>query len=87
VRYLIWLAVTWNIWRLRNEVILQGVHQMLHILLTILKGSYWPWLSSCFCRKACIPFFSWCIDPMSCFQNVWFCWTFCKRLSTPCTPL
>jgi hypothetical protein len=37
VRYLIWLAVTWNNWRLRNEVILQGVHQMLHLLLTILK--------------------------------------------------
>jgi hypothetical protein len=70
VRYLIWLAVTWNIWRLRNEVIFQGGAPDASSLIDNIKGSCWLWFSSRFGRKACIPFSSWCIDPMSCFQNV-----------------
>jgi hypothetical protein len=32
VRYLIWLAVTWNISQLRNDVIFKGVFRRLHLL-------------------------------------------------------
>jgi hypothetical protein len=70
VRYLIWLAVAWNISQLHNDVIFKGGVPEASSLIDDLKVSSWMWLSSRFGRKACIPFSSWCIYPMTCFQIV-----------------
>ncbi|KAK2410194.1 hypothetical protein QL285_045571 [Trifolium repens] len=69
IRFLVWLATTWNVWNLRNKVICNGVNPEAATLLEAIKISSWTWLSNRFGRNSCIPFSCWCIDPISCIQN------------------
>jgi hypothetical protein len=69
VRHLIWLATTWNIWKLRNNVIFNGSPLNASSILDDIKTFSWAWFTGRAGRKSCIPFSSWCIDPMACFQS------------------
>jgi hypothetical protein len=57
VRYLIWLAITWNIWRLCNNVIFKGVGSEASYLLDDIKVFSWMGLTSRFGRNSYFPFF------------------------------
>jgi hypothetical protein len=63
--HLIWLAPTWNIWKLRNQVAFNGVIPNASSLLQDIKSFSWLWFSGRFARNSCIPFTDWCQDPMS----------------------
>ncbi|CAJ2654228.1 unnamed protein product [Trifolium pratense] len=56
VRYLVWLATTWNISNLRNKVIFKGNIPDVSSLLETIKLHSWLWLTSRYGRKTCIPF-------------------------------
>jgi hypothetical protein len=69
IRFLVWLAITWNVWNLCNKVIFYGITLEASRLLEDIKISSWTWLSNRFGRNSCIPFSCWCIDHMSCIQS------------------
>ncbi|XP_045809826.1 uncharacterized protein LOC123904180 [Trifolium pratense] len=69
IRHLVWLATTWNLWKVRNNVIFNGDILDASALLEEIKLTSWLWFSRRFGRKACIPFSSWCLDPLSCIHN------------------
>jgi hypothetical protein len=62
VCHLVWLATTWNIWKLGNNVILNGVTPDASSILDEIKLTSWMWFTSRYGRKACIPYSSWCYD-------------------------
>jgi hypothetical protein len=67
--HLLWLATTWNIWNLRNNVVFKGVIPNASTLLNDIKSFLWRWFSGRFARNSCIPFSDWCQDPMSFILN------------------
>ncbi|CAJ2672610.1 uncharacterized protein LOC123895689 [Trifolium pratense] len=69
IRHLVWLATTWNLWKVRNNVIFNGGIMDESALLEEIKLTSWLWFSRRFGRKACIHFSSWCLDPLSCIHN------------------
>ncbi|CAJ2634841.1 unnamed protein product [Trifolium pratense] len=69
VRHLVWLATTWNLWKLRNKVIFKGEIPDISALLDSIKLFSWIWFNNRFGRNACCPFSSWCLDPISCIQS------------------
>jgi hypothetical protein len=69
VRYLVWLATTWNMWKLRNNVIFNGVIPDASLLVDKIKYSSWMWFTNRYGRKTYILFSSWCLNPMTCIQN------------------
>jgi hypothetical protein len=70
VSRLIWLATTWSIWKLRNNVIFNGVNPDAFNLVNNIKTISWLWFSGRFGRKANVSFLNWCIDPMGCFASI-----------------
>jgi hypothetical protein len=74
---------TWNIWKLRNNVIFNGTLPVVLSIVDDIKVSSWIWFSNRFGRKSCILFSSWCIDPLACFQITWTFVLYYKGLSTP----
>jgi hypothetical protein len=69
VSRLIWLATTWSIWKLRNDVIFNGVTPDASNLVNNIKTISWLWFSGRFGRKANLTFLNWCIDPLGCFAS------------------
>jgi hypothetical protein len=69
VSRLIWLATTWSIWKLRNDVIFNGVTPDASNLVNNIKTISWLWFSGRFGRKANVSFLNWCIDPLGCFAS------------------
>jgi hypothetical protein len=66
VSRLIWLATTWSIWKLHNDVIFNGVTLDATTLVNNIKNVSWLWFSGRFGRKANLTFSYWCIDPLGC---------------------
>ncbi|CAJ2637710.1 unnamed protein product [Trifolium pratense] len=69
VRHLIWLATSWNIWKLRNSVIFKGALPNALLLLDDIKFSSWVWFSSRYGRNSSLSFQEWCHDPLGCIQS------------------
>jgi hypothetical protein len=69
VSRLIWLATTWYIWKLRNDVIFNGVIPDASNLVNNIKTISWLWFSGRFGRKANVSFLNWCIDPLGCLAS------------------
>jgi hypothetical protein len=63
--HLLWLATTWNIWNLRNNVVFKGVIPNASTLLNDIKSFSWRWFSGRLAHNSCISFPDWCQDPMS----------------------
>jgi hypothetical protein len=63
----IWLAITWNIWKHRNNVVFNGIILNAFSLLDDIKTYFWVWFSGQFVCNSCIPFSDWCQDHMSFF--------------------
>ncbi|XP_045791976.1 uncharacterized protein LOC123886728 [Trifolium pratense] len=66
VRYLVWLATTWNIWNLRNKVIFKGNISDVSSLLKTIKLHFLLWFTNLYESKTCTPFPFWCLNLMSC---------------------
>ncbi|PNX71113.1 pantothenate synthetase [Trifolium pratense] len=69
VRHLVWLATTWNLWKMRNKVIFKGDIPDTAVLLDSIKLFSWIWFNGRYGRNVCCPFSSWCLDPISCIQS------------------
>jgi hypothetical protein len=65
VNHLIWLATTWCVWNLRNQVVFKGATPIASTLADDIKTFSWLWLNGRFARNSCILFSDWCQDPMS----------------------
>ncbi|GAU42970.1 hypothetical protein TSUD_188430 [Trifolium subterraneum] len=70
VRHLIWLATTWSIWKLRNNVVFNGVTLSSSSLVNDIKTISCLWLSGRYGHISSISFPDWCFDPMTCFQSI-----------------
>lgn len=68
VRYLMWCAVVWNIWSLRNKIIFQGGVASCSYILTQIKVSSWGWFIYREGRHTGLSFSDWCICPMDCLR-------------------
>jgi hypothetical protein len=65
INHLIWLATTWCIWNLRNQVVFNGATPDASTLFEDIKFYSWLWFSRHFTRNSCIIFSIWCQDHMS----------------------
>jgi hypothetical protein len=65
INHLIWLATTWSVWNLRNQVVFNGVTLVASTLLKDIKFYLWLWFSRRFACNSCITFTNWCKDFMS----------------------
>jgi hypothetical protein len=70
VSHLIWLATTWNLWKLRNNVLFNGALPDASSLVDDIKDFSWVWFKGRCGRNCCILFSSWCIDHLACFQSL-----------------
>jgi hypothetical protein len=58
VRHLIWLATTWSLWKLHNNVIFNGITPNLSKLVDDIKAIFWIWFSGRFgSNSSCLFFF------------------------------
>jgi hypothetical protein len=64
-KHLIWLTTTWCVWKLRNQVVFNGVVPSLSSLMEDIKTFSWLWFNGRIASNSCISFFDWCQDPMS----------------------
>lgn len=65
---LLWYAVVWCIWELRNGITFRSETPDFMYLMDRVKVLSWKWYSA---GKECsnYSFFHWCIDPISCIAN------------------
>jgi hypothetical protein len=70
VRHLIWLATTWSIWKLRNNVTFNGDLPNVPQLLDNVKAISWIWFSGGSGRKSFLSFSNWCFAPIACIQSL-----------------
>jgi hypothetical protein len=60
VRHLIWLATTWCIWRLRNNIVFRGKVADYAVLVDNINVISWIWFSGRSGRKTIYSFYDWC---------------------------
>jgi hypothetical protein len=65
VNHLIWLATTWCVWNLRNQVVFNGATPSATSLLVDIKTFSWLWFSGRYARNSCISVSNWCQEPMN----------------------
>jgi hypothetical protein len=70
VSHLIWLATTWNLWKLRNNVLFNDALPDASSLVDDIKAFSWVWFKGHRCRNCCILFSKWCIDALAYFQSL-----------------
>jgi hypothetical protein len=69
VNHLIWLAITWNIWKHRNQVIFQGANPDLIAIVNDIKSISWFWFSNRYGRNSKSTMLQWCLDPLGCINS------------------
>jgi hypothetical protein len=87
VKQLFWLGTTWNIWKLRNNVVFKGSTPEVSTLVDEIKTFSWIWYTGRYGRNSCSPFSSWCINLIPCIQSISQIALHCKGMSTPYAPL
>jgi hypothetical protein len=70
VRHLIWLATTWCIWKLRNQILFNGAVPNVLQLVEEIKRFSWSWFRGRSGRKTFLSYYEWCVDPLICFQSI-----------------
>ncbi|CAJ2677955.1 unnamed protein product [Trifolium pratense] len=70
IRHLIWLATTWCLWKLRNNVVFNGDLPDASKLVDDIKTFSWFWFKGRFGRKSSFSFSEWCLDPIVCLQSI-----------------
>jgi hypothetical protein len=68
VKSLIWTAVVWCIWSLRNKVVFQGDFKSVEKVMWGIKLISWSWVSSYHPAISVYSFASWCNNPITCLQ-------------------
>jgi hypothetical protein len=69
-RHIIWLATTWSLWCMRNNILFQGGSVNLSLLLNQIKFMSWFWFTGRVCNNVDLEFSAWCNNPLACFQNM-----------------
>jgi hypothetical protein len=70
VRHFIWLATTWCIWKLRNQIIFNRVVPNVSQLVDEIKYFSWYWFRGRSGCKTFLSFYDWCVAPLICFQSI-----------------
>jgi hypothetical protein len=70
VSRLIWMATTWCLWRHRNNVIFKGATPDSTSLVNEIKTVSWLWFSCRYGRHSNSTFMHWCLDPLSCINDI-----------------
>ncbi|CAJ2672826.1 unnamed protein product [Trifolium pratense] len=70
VRHLIWLATTWCIWRMRNNILFRGEMANCSALVDSIKFISWLWFSGRAGRRADHLYYNWCANPLYCLQSI-----------------
>jgi hypothetical protein len=70
VRHLIWLATTWCIWKLRNQIVFNGAAPDVTQLVEEIKRFSWSWFRGRSGRKTFLSYYEWCVEPLICFQSI-----------------
>ncbi|CAJ2645290.1 unnamed protein product [Trifolium pratense] len=68
-RHLIWLATTWCIWRMRNNIIFRGEGADFQRLFDHIRNISWYWFSGRVGRLDKSTFFDWCNNPLKCLSS------------------
>ncbi|XP_058750884.1 uncharacterized protein LOC131623907 [Vicia villosa] len=63
---ILWLAATWILWKVRNDLIFNNIAFDLNVLFCRLKATLWDWLG--FCNRVSMEFSweDWLINPAEC---------------------
>jgi hypothetical protein len=69
VKHLIWLATTWCIWRLWNNILFRGDFVNVFFLVDQIMYISWFWFISRVRTKASLAFSDWCNNLLKCFQS------------------
>ncbi|XP_045802312.1 uncharacterized protein LOC123895887 [Trifolium pratense] len=70
VKHLIWLATTWCLWRLRNNIVFRGDFADFSGLLDQIKFVSWLWFSGRAGRKSGYLYHNWCMNPLCCLRSI-----------------
>jgi hypothetical protein len=69
VRHLIWLATTWCLWRMRNNILFRDENADFAVVFDQIKFISWLWFSGRAGRKTGYSFYNWCCNPLCCLQS------------------
>jgi hypothetical protein len=69
-RHIIWLATTWCIWRLRNNLVFREDRATIFSLVNQIIYMSWFWFSGHLRSNVDIFFDYWCTNPLDCLQHV-----------------
>jgi hypothetical protein len=67
-RYIIWLAMTWSLWRKHNNIIFHGEFVNVSSLVEQIKYIDWYWLIGREKTNINVVFSDWCKNPLDCFR-------------------
>lgn len=72
VKNIIWMAVSWALWSMRNKVIFEGNVADFTFVLNQAKLLSWGWFinRSRAGRKTGVSYAAWCINPLDCLSQV-----------------
>ncbi|CAJ2661771.1 unnamed protein product [Trifolium pratense] len=70
VKHLVWLATTWCLWRMRNNILFRGDVADFSGVFDHIKFISWLWFSGRAGRNSGYVYPNWCIDPLCCLQNI-----------------
>jgi len=66
---LIWLATTWCLWLMRNDILFKGRVGDVSVVTDSIKTLSWVWFSARNEAKTCFDFPYWCNNPLACLQS------------------
>jgi hypothetical protein len=69
LRYIIWMATTWCIWRTRNNILFRGDHINIIALVYQIVYIAWFWFIGRIGRTVDFSFTDWCNNPLECFSR------------------
>jgi hypothetical protein len=70
LRYIIWLATTWCIWRTRNNIMFRGDHINIISLVNQIVYIAWLWFIGRLRSSIDVSFIDWCNNPLDCFSRL-----------------
>jgi hypothetical protein len=68
-RHIIWLATTWSLWKMRNNIIFRGEVVNISSLVDHIIYFAWFWFIGRSGLNVNVTFFDWCNDPLACIQS------------------
>jgi hypothetical protein len=70
VRHIIWLATTWCLWRLRNNIVFRGFVPNLSSIVEQITLISWFWFLGRSGIHTPYAFIDWCNNSLACFHSI-----------------